>query len=482
MIGARIRSGMTLVVALLVASCSERSLVVEHVGLLPGTDAFGLVRSVVASLDSEPLAESVGAYQPRLKQLEGQRVVIRGGGSFHGNLCSTLLNTDVNALGRDAFFRLGILEAPQVVDLQYDVLPDENHPQGVVVAADHDSLAMLTTYVNLDHISAFFHDVLGDRSPATETRATVAFYGELGLGCQPLPGVLPVPTLPVETADGASYVPTADTFVLLRDAFTSYGVELVNNPGVQAHELAHRVFIQNLLAEDSAFRFYVLRRLGTEEQRNATCTDPTPDDEVAECDATDLLLRGMDEGFADILAYAYTGRSDFLMHHSFPAPPLGSSTEAAQRDLAGTPSDPTDLERYGPNTVRDAQKSRLRPHRLGTLLARAFFQGITRDDGTPPASDEERVALVRRRHAPALIRAVRVLGRDMGGEYRFDARQLVRRYVEEVVGEGETQHVVRDAVCRPLCDRFGDLPFPFPVGEAAPQCAHVPRANGPCQL
>lgn len=472
------------------AGCGMQNVEVEHIKYQPEGDFFGLGRSVVTTFNNQYPLLGEGGYSPDVKRLSGGHVVVRGGGRLLLNLCRS---PDVNTVSRNEFYKLGIITAPQAVSIQYDVEPVSN----AIIPTDHDSLVMLTAYVNFDSVRHFYHDVLGDDSGATNTRATIVYYGELAVGCDPL-GLGHGVSLPLSTVDNAAFVGTADVFVVLRDAVLFNGLELGTNPGVSAHEFGHRIWQHNVYADEAAFRLLVVELLGSEEQKNGLCTDDTPADGIADCIASTYLMKGMDEGSADILAFTYTGVPDFHFGRSLPVQQnsaTGGETEF--RDLSRDPEFEGEIKLYVDEVAELAEKGTLQFYRLGTLWSRGFFHGIVDPaTGNPPATLEERVALARLRYAAAVIRAERRVGQDFtnpgGGlehNTRFDPRQLIRRYIEEVSappGEAFNSNV-HAGVCQAMCNRFGYTAYDRPLGNAGPQCSGFVGTNPllavfPCRL
>jgi hypothetical protein len=469
-------------VALGGSGCGRRDVIVEHIKFNARSQVFEVGRSTVTTFLNrlDPSGEESGeedpgtAYSPRVRDLTGKYVVVKGGGRILLDLCRSSV-VDVETVTREEFYNLGVITAPEPVYLQYDVDNlDRNmdlEPDGAIVPADHDSLAMMSGYVNYDNVARFYRD-LGDTSRATQVPATVAFYAETGLGCDLLGTGRTGLSVPLHVADNAMFATAADMFIILRDAFMASGLELGVNPGVSAHEYGHRVFEHNVFFSDAAFRVHARRSFGSEEVQGGQCTFMTPAEQDL-CVVTDSFMTAVNEGCADIFAYTFTGRSDFFLGRSLGSSPL-AMTEPGLRDLAQEANTEEDIPLYAQQVVEAAKAGELHPYRLGTLWSRGFYHGIV-EPGTGAAvtDDERRTTLAKEVYAPAVIRALRRLGDDLVANYRLDPRQLVRRYIEEVArdrGTGGENGNIRAGVCQSLCSRFGYMAFDTAVNGAGPQC------------
>ncbi|MEW5854679.1 MAG: hypothetical protein AB2A00_38240 [Myxococcota bacterium] len=473
-----------LLASLLLSGGCTSHVLVEHFDFVDNTDTFSLVYSYVDSFlnanEGLPLP-----YNPAIDTLEGKRVVIRGGGQVAaGDPCRGMLTPDVASLSRDDFYALHIVARPTQVNLQYNIQPvvlADGSVDNAVIPADHDSLAMLTAYVHLDRVQAFLRDVLKDDSRAATTRAVGLFDPEAVVSCS-VPG-LGGPSVPLILSDNAAYNPSADVFILLRDALPTAEVALGTNPGVLAHEFGHRVFEQNLYISDEAFRRKVQELYGGQD----FCTDDTPDDEIDDCKASTLLQKGINEGFADIIAYTYMGRPDFGFTRSLSYDENEPSTR--DRNFAVELDPERDFIIYDEAYVRQAEEGTLSYYFLGTLFGRGFYHGITNPQtGAAPVDEDERVELARTVYTPAMLRALRRLGEDYLVNARFDPRQVIRRFLQEL--PATTGNDARSGMCQAMCDRFGRLEYPAPVNNVAAQCTGFTGKNAlvknggtfPCQL
>jgi hypothetical protein len=464
-----------LLLAGVVGCYGEQDTMVEHIKHDHKTDEFILGRSVVSTFNNRNVVAGVeGPYVPDVDRLSGQHTVVRGGGRLLLNLCS---QPDPDTVTREEFYQLGIINAPSAVNLNYNVEPVTS----AIIPVDHDSLGMLTAFVNFDNVGRFYREVLGDTSRATSTRATVVYYGEIGLGCDlGTGGRLPILSIPLGATDNAVFVSTADVFIVLRDNLLPTGLELGNNPGVAAHEYGHRIFQSNVYADDRTFRLLAIDLLGSSTQKEALCTDDTPADELDDCTATPILQKGMDEGTADILAYTFTGEPDFFFERSLPTDSLVGGDESLLRDLSRDAVLDQDIAIYFDEVVNAAAKNELQFYRLGTLWSRGWYRSIINaDTGAPVATEDERRRWATARYAPAVLRALRRLGQDFinpgnGLEYniRFDPRQLIRRWIDEVSrnADGTFNNAVHSAACQQMCNRFGLTAYDAPLNGANEEC------------
>lgn len=467
-----------------IMGCGTRDVIVEHIQFDTDQGTFRLGRSAVTTFLNQYGDAEI--YSPRVKDLEGEHVVIRGGGRVGGDLCRAA-GINVETLTREQYFTLGVVSRPEPVRLSYNVdnldRNGDGRPDGAIVPTDHDSLAMLSAYVAFDDVARFFREELGDRSHATASRAQVAFYGEFAVGCD-LSASLPGGangrggvSLPMVVGDNAAYAPLGDMFIIMRDAVLSNRAELGINPGVLAHEFGHRLFVHNVYADDAAFRAMVRHSLGRGQGSTAQCSEGN-EEERRLCAITDVMLRAMSEGIADVLAYAFTGQPDILLQYSFSS----DADETQQRNLAGDPGREGAVPFYTEDVVDQAASDpQFQFYRLGTLWARGFYHGIVNPiSGARPANERERVDLVRTRYGSAVLRALGRLGEDLAVSFRFDPRQYLRRYIQEAATDATTgadNALVRAATCQALCDRFGELPFHLVVNHVPAQCAGVEGNN-----
>ncbi|MBI5496606.1 MAG: hypothetical protein HY904_16415 [Deltaproteobacteria bacterium] len=491
-------------VLLLGTACGDLQVPVEYVKWDEETAAFGLGRGIVTTFRNRFGDDVESPYEPMIDSLNGHHVVVAGGGSLLLNFCR---QADPQTVSREEFYRLGVITEAKPVNLQLSRRLD-----GTWFGVEHDSISMLTAYVNFDNAAAFFRDVIHDDTLATTTRARIAFYGEMALGCGN--GRIGV-ALPVGAVDNAAFVGTADMFIVLRDAVFASGIELGANPGVAAHEYSHRIWQHNVFHGDEGFRLLALSFLGSPSQQAALCVDEVSADGCA-CKASGTLLKAMDEGTADIFAYTLTGRPAFFFDNS-----LAGSTAVGDEDKVRDLSREPVIDRAGStisteevpffnekivqraastDTVCGQGEPALHYYRLGTLWSRGFYRSIVDpQSGNAPADEAARVGWARAHYAPAVRVAESRVGDDFttpvsGRDYtfRFEPRQLIRRYIEEVSVDRDTRvylPAVHDAVCQEMCNRFGYLPFDQPVNGVPAQCSGFMGANEfsplgvfPCQI
>ena len=191
----------------------------------------------------------------------------------------------------------------------------------VAVPIDFDSLAMFTTYAHLETASRFFSE-LGVASASTQVpvyyNPTVPGAEELGL----------------PSADNAAFFPNADAFLLL-PMVVLQEIPFSMNPGVLAHEYAHRVFY----FEAWGGRMFEIL-LAAVDQRNFY--------------GVWNLLRALDEGIADYYGAMIADDPRFLSHSVFPeaADPRDlTETRVLSTAWLGGAEPTTDGETYNPYAV-----------------------------------------------------------------------------------------------------------------------------------
>jgi hypothetical protein len=294
------------------------------------------------------------------------------------------------------------------------------------IAEDFDTLQYFTLWHHFERAWAFARDDLGDESGATTQRSLVAMYGDLALS-----ELLP---LPVRSADNTAYVVLIDGWLNFRAVLLNEGVPFAMNPGVVAHELHHRVFFHNVFGGD-AFENWRAWAVGGGSQRAGN------------------LVRGLDEGLADVFAVAFTGDPSFM------SPSLAGrfDTQAQRRDLDGELAQavsyealrdallPVELQNhcgFSPDLEDQLAAPQLNVYCVGTALARALWEGADFD-----------VEVLRRDVLPAVNRALPEVGRTIAArsgsnELVFDLDVFLQESAERLPDD------VRGAVCDAYRARF----------------------------
>ncbi len=310
---------------------------------------------------------------------------------------------------------------------------------GRYVAEDYDSLQYLTIFHNFERAWDFAAAV-GDTSTATSDRSLVGFYSSVSLN-----DALPVP---LQTSDNAAYVTFIDAWMTFRMFLVQEGVPFSMNPGVIAHELHHRVFFHN-----------VFRGEAYESWRAWVTSD--------EFTRAGNLMKGLDEGLADLFAVGMT-RDLAFMSHSLKGAFEG---EAAFRDLEGelagvvTYDDlsssllPQGVQEHCGFATEVGQDLYALPafqfYCAGTLVARALFEGAGEDfdalvDDVLPAVN---------RSLPLV--GARVAAESSSGQLSFDLDVFLDALVTSLPEER------RQRMCSALEPRFES----FFAEDRVPSCA-----------
>lgn len=291
-------------------------------------------------------------------------------------------------------------------------------------AEDFDSLYYLSMLGVFERCWSYYQDVVGDTSTATTDHGLVGLYGSLILS-----QVVPFPLQP--ESDNAAFITVADAWLTFR-VFDQDGIPLAMNDGVIAHEFQHRLFFHKMI-RPAAFDWWRTAILSSD----------------AETTTSVSMLRGMDEGLADIFAVGMVGdpsfvdasfqdallsvprfsaqtlfrdlEGDFAASVTFDAI-LNDELEGDARAYCGSPNaeDPTGLGGGGVN-----------PYCLGTVIARTLW--------VTAGSDAE---VLRARILPAVARAEEAtseaiaLRSSMAGAFRFGPELLLEEIAREL-GPGD---------------------------------------------
>jgi len=356
------------------------------------------------------------------------------------------------------------------VQLSYDLV---NNAAGepVAMANDFESLAMLTVFHHFEKVWLFYRSdtcgsdnpdacVVKDASDATRTASLVGFYStvaaDLGIN------------IPVLTSDNAAFFSLSDSFIILRSQQLQ-GIPLFLNSGVIAHEFSHRVFHHNVYGR-GAFGTYYSKNL-------IEGTDQATDQDKR----TFVLLKGLDEGTADINGVGFMQRRDFIADSL--EGDIGASTRA-QRDLegdwanavtygslksdngpAGPPSaaapngvdlcatqqDNADTNSVDERLSNNYTNTSWNFYCVGTVWARALWDASGRD-----------VAVLREKLLPAVNRSLARLGDQLAQNWYFDFELMVQNMAIEVGTLGDPGLLTQ------LCDAFRDK-FADVMG-LVPQC------------
>ncbi|MBN2359475.1 MAG: hypothetical protein JXR83_08465 [Deltaproteobacteria bacterium] len=347
------------------------------------------------------------------------------------------------------------------VQLSYDMI-DDDAGDAVAMANDFESLAMLTTFHHFEKVWRFYRSdgcsaddvdgcVVQDGSAATREASLIGFYATVAQDV----GI----NIPVLTSDNAAFVSFCDSFIVLR-AQLLLGIPLFLNSGVIAHEFSHRVFHHNVYAGSAFANYY--RKFVIDNIKSATPVDRR----------TFVLLKGLDEGCADINGVGFLRRQNFIADSL--EGEVGEATRL-QRDLEGawadavtydslktgngplspdgadlcaTQDDDDDTPEVDERLSNGYTNTDWNFYCVGTLWARALWDASGRD-----------VEVLRHRLLPALNRSLAPLGDDLAANWYFDFELIMRHLAAEVAALGDA--ALLDRLCAAFDDKFSSL-MPVP--------------------
>ena len=324
-----------------------------------------------------------------------------------------------------------------------DIAPHMHLDDDRYVADDYETLFYFTVFANFE--AAFrAADAVGDKSRATsskpEDRAIVGLFASLVLA--------PFLPLPLVSADNAAYVGPVDGWLALRTAFQQ-GVPFAMHRGVIAHEFGHRLFFHNVFTGvDGGFDVW---------RANLAETDPSD----AELRAL-MLLRGLDEGLADVFAIS-AERSKDAVAAAFAVAGGPYVAETDRRDVEGpfaaaaTYDNLRDLSLDADFLKACAlkkpefQQSDFNFYCVGTVVAAALWQAAEAD-----------AVVVAEEIEPAVIAALPKLGERLVAGEAFDLDLFLEPFVQ-ALAPGRR----RELACTAIEKRFKSLIDANPV----PSCS-----------
>lgn len=296
------------------------------------------------------------------------------------------------------------------------------------VADDYETLFYFSMFENFE--SAFERArEMGDDSEATTRKAVVGMFATVQFA----------PFFPVTllSTDNAAYAPPVDGWLALRTAIQD-GVPFAMHRGVIAHEFGHRLFFMN------AFRsvdggFEVWRSGSTNTELDAV--------ELRE----QMLLKGVDEGLADVFAMSALKDKDAI-NRAFDIAGLAFAAEGPRRDVDGDFAEAASYDNLKDLTLDASQLTdcgfsapdyaeSFNFYCVGTVLAAALWETSGEDTEVLSAEIE-----------PAVIRALPRIGEQMVNGVRFDVDVFLNPFAEELP-PGQ----LRDSFCAVAAVRFTSL-------------------------
>ena len=363
-----------------------------------------------------------------LERGEGEAYDVRG------NLRINL--SDVNTLGNSSYQEM--LDAVRAND------GDELEPHMAFdgeryVADDFETLFYFTMFANFEaaiDAAVAVGDTSRASSFAADDRAVVGLFASLVFS-----ELLPLPLL---SSDNAAYLPPLDGWLALRSA-TQEGVPFAMHRGVAAHEFGHRLFFQNVFGKEAAFEVW----------RDQTFAESLTDDELR----SQMLLKGVDEGLADIFAVAVM-RDVNTIPEAFTEAGGVFVPEADRRDFEGafaTAATWDNLRELSLDTAllqscgltREEFKVSFNFYCVGTVLAASLWETANRD--VDVLADEV---------MPAIVRALPAVGDALAAGTPFDLPLLLEPIAAELPPDLRAR----------ACQRFGERFESLVVAGAVPTC------------
>lgn len=315
-------------------------------------------------------------------------------------------------------------------------------------AVDFDGLQYLTLFHHFESVWNFFRPLQPDGEWGDTPHPLIAYHGSIALTEQ-----VPIPIL---NSDNAAYVAPADTWLALRSVLNDEGIPFIMNPGIVAHEFHHRLFFHALF---SGSRFETWRAWMSEDGELSTASK---------------LLKGLDEGLADIAAIAFQEDGAFM----------GASltglfaSQASFRDIDGEFARGVTFDDLASGAGSGAAArhcglsepnfgaSDFNYYCLGTVLARGIYEAAGEDFAT-----------LREVLLPALYLSLPLLGAEIDQRSRaqgvlvFELEMFLDRFaasVKELEAERGQGTIVWEQLCGAYTRRFASLNVPGKVPSCFP--------------
>lgn len=296
------------------------------------------------------------------------------------------------------------------------------------VADDYETLFYFSMFANFE--SAFAAATrFGDTSEATSRKGVVGMFASIQY--DPL---FPVTLL---STDNAAYAPPVDGWLALRSALQE-GVPFAMHRGVISHEFGHRLFFMNAFRSvDGGFEVW---------RADSTNTEPT-EDQLRE----QMLLKGTDEGLADVFAIAALEDKDAI-NRAFDIAGAVFAEEGPRRDVEGDFAAAATYDNLSTLTL-DASllqscnlstadfRASFNFYCMGTVLATTLWEASGKD-ATVMASEIE----------PAVIRALPQIGEQLVNGAAYDLDLFLEPMAQELA-----PGAVRDGFCAAAAVRFESL-------------------------
>lgn len=313
--------------------------------------------------------------------------------------------TDLNAIGGDSFdAMIERVRGDYGVDLNAHTSFDGTR----YVADDYETLFYFSMFANFE--SAFSQAVeFGDDSDATQRKAVVGLFATVQIS-----QILPLTLL---STDNAAYAAPVDGWLALRTAFQD-GVPFAMHRGVISHEFAHRLFFHNVFRSvDGGFEVW----------RNDSTNLELNEDEVR----GQMLLKGVDEGLADVFAISALDDKDAI-NRAFAEAGGAFASEALRRDVEGDFAaaatydnlqdlslDASLLKSCGLSSA--GFRTAFNFYCVGTVLATTLWEACDRNSDILSAEME-----------PAIVRALPRVGEQLVNGLAFDVDLLLEPLAQQL--------------------------------------------------
>lgn len=303
------------------------------------------------------------------------------------------------------------------------------------LADDYDTLYYFTLTANFEAAFAFAREV-GDTSRASseadDERAIVSLFGSVVLN-----EFVPLPLL---SSDNAAFVPPIDGWLAFRAALQE-GVPFGMHRAVIAHEFGHRLFFHNVFSKvDGGFAAWKDSSLSQSDDEGVI--------------RAQMLLKGVDEGLADVFAIASQSNKD-AVNDAFALAGGLFAQEADRRDVEGPFATAATYDNLSAMTL-DASLlqacgitsrefgAAFNFYCIGTVLAATLWEASGRDAEVMRAEIE-----------PAVIAALPAVGEALVNGVPFDVDVFLEPLVQALQPGAR-----RAALCAAVAVRFQSLMAP----------------------
>jgi hypothetical protein len=313
-----------------------------------------------------------------------------------------------------------------------DVEPHMSFDGTRYLADDWETLYYFTLTANFEAAFAFAReagDVSRASSDAEDERAIVGLFASVVLS-----DFVPLPLI---SSDNAAYAAPVDGWLALRTAFQE-GVPFGMHRGVIAHEFGHRLFFHNAFSSvDGGFEAW-------------RADNSAPAEDAATIRAQ-MLLKGIDEGLADVFAIASLSDKDAI-NAAFAGAGELFANEADRRDVEGPFADAATYDNLrtlslDASLLQDCSLTTadfgdsFNFYCVGTVVAATLWEGAGND-----------AVVLRTEFQPAVIAALPRVGEALVNGVAFDLDVFLEPLAQTVPPGAR-----REALCAAIARRFDSL-------------------------